>query len=120
VIARHVAWIALPAAAGALAAWLGRDRLPPGGLDGAFLGIALAAAGAVSWILCVGWSITQGPRTFMAATVLGILGRLVVYGATLLYVGFMTTIDLRWTAGALLGFYLVFMVVEVRFALARR
>jgi hypothetical protein len=120
VTGRYVAWVLGLSAAGAAMAWACRASIPGSGLDGVFLGIALAAAGAISWIAGAAWSIGRGSHAFLAVTALGILGRLVVYGATLLFVALRTGIDLRWLAGALLGFYLGFMVLEVRFAVVLR
>lgn len=115
--ARYVAVIVLLAAAAAVAAWLGRASLPAGALPGVFIGLGLGAAGAISWILGAAWSVRRGGQAFLAAVVLGILGRLVVYSATLVYVALGTGINLPWTAGALLGSYLVFIVLEVLYAL---
>ena len=93
-----------------------RGRLEPGELTALLLGLFLAAAGALSWMGAAAWSIGRGHRAFMSALVLGILGRLVVYGAALIYVALRTTLDPVLLAGSLLGFYAVFMVLEVRFA----
>jgi hypothetical protein len=120
VTGRYIGWVLGLSAAGGVAAWACRASIPAAGLPGVFLGIGLAAAGAISWILGAAWSIGRGSQAFLAVTALGILGRLVVYGATLLFVALRTGIDLRWLAGALLGFYLGFMVLEVRFAVMLR
>ena len=118
--ARYVAYVLLMAGAGAIAAWWMRGSLPPGALPGALLGLALSAAGAISWIVAAAATIDRGARAFMAALALGILGRLVVYGAALVYVILRTTLDPIWTAGSLMGSYAVFLVLEVRFALRLR
>jgi hypothetical protein len=43
----------------------------------------------------------------------------VVYGATLIYVALGTSIDPLATAVAMLGFHVVFMILEIHFALRR-
>jgi hypothetical protein len=109
----------LAAGVGVLAAVIGhllRDRLPPGAAAGFALGGVLAAVGAVSWILAAERG-RRRPGSFMLLVGLGILGRLVVYGATLIYVALLTRIDPLWTAGSLLGFHVLLMMLEVRFAL---
>jgi len=113
---RYVAGILLLASMGAASLRLARGSLAPARLEGLLLGIALATAGAVSWIMIASWTIGRGQQAFMAAQVLGILGRLVVYGAALIYVALRTTIDPVSLAGSLLGFHVVFLVLEVRFA----
>jgi hypothetical protein len=118
--ARYVAYVLLLIGAGAVAAWWMKGSLPPGALQGAWLGLALSGAGAISWIVAAAATMERGPRAFMAALALGILGRLVVYGATLVYVLLRTTLDPIWTAGSLMGSYAVFLVLEVRFALLLR
>ena len=101
---------------GAGLAWGFRDRFPQGAADGFAIGCLLAALGAVSWIAAAARGRSR-PGGFMLFLGLGILGRLVVYGATLIYVALLTRIDPLWTAGSLLGFHVLFMMIEVRFAL---
>jgi hypothetical protein len=115
--ARFVAAIVVLAGAAAAAAWLGRAALPPDAPIGVLIGLALGAAGAISWILGAAWAAPRGGQAFLAVVVLGILARLVVYSATLIYVALGTGINLPWTAGALLGSYLAFIVLEVLYAL---
>jgi hypothetical protein len=115
--ARFLAAIVLLAGMAAAAAWIGRGAIPADALAGVFIGLGLGAAGAISWILGAAWAVRRGGQAFLAAVVLGILGRLVVYSATLVYVALGTGINLPWTAGALLGSYLVFIVLEVLYAL---
>jgi len=112
----YAALVAGIALAGALLAWRLGDRLPPGKASGIALGAALAGVGAVSWIVVADRG-RRHPQWFMMLLGLGILGRLVVYGATLIYVALLTRIDPLWTAGSLLGFHVLFMMLEVRFAL---
>jgi hypothetical protein len=115
--ARYVAAILGIAGAAALAAWAGRAALPPDAIAGVLIGLGLGAAGAISWILGAAWAAPRGGQAFLAVVVLGILARLVVYSATLVYVALRTRINLPWTAGALLGSYLAFIVLEVLYAL---
>jgi len=111
-----LAIVVMTAAAVAIALWV-RILLPPGAVPGILIGLALAAAGAVSWIAGVGWSAGRGMHALMAVVVLGILGRLVIYSATLVYVALGTGISLAWTGGALAGSSIVFIVLEVLYAL---
>jgi hypothetical protein len=99
-----------------IAGHLLRDRLAPGAAAGFALGGVLAALGAVTWILAAERG-RRRPESFLLLVGLGILGRLVVYGATLIYVALLTRIDPLWTAGSLLGFHVLLMMLEVRFAL---
>lgn len=105
----------LAAASGALLRAAGGSLDPPR-LGGLLLGLALATAGAASWILLASWTIGRGQQAFMAAQGLGILGRLVIYGAALVYVALRTAIDPVYLAVSLLGFHVIFLVLEVRFA----
>jgi len=114
---RYLAAVVLLAGMAAAAAWNWRAALPADAPAGVFIGLGLGAAGAISWILAAAWAVRRGGQAFLAAVVLGILGRLVVYSATLVYVALGTGINLPWTAGALLGSYLVFIVLEVLYAL---
>ncbi|HYV86827.1 MAG TPA: hypothetical protein VFB49_13020 [Patescibacteria group bacterium] len=118
--ARYAGYVLLLAAAAALLARLAGDGIPAAARPAVFLGLGLGAAGALSWILLTAWSIARGNQAFMAATMLGILARLVIYSATLIYVALRTSIDLLWMAGALLGFHLASTVLEVRYALVAR
>jgi hypothetical protein len=118
--ARYAGYVLLlAAAAAALGLFLG-DRLPAGARSAGLLGLGLGAVGAISWILLTAWSIGRGTQAFMAASMLGMLGRLVIYSATLIYVALRTSIDLLWMAGALLGFHLASIALEVRYALVAR
>jgi hypothetical protein len=117
---RYVGYVLILTGAGVIAAgWL-RGSLPPASIQGALLGLALSGAGAISWIVAAAATIDRGARAFMAALALGILARLVVYGAALVYVILCTTLDPIWTAGSLMGSYAVFLVLEVRFTLRLR
>lgn len=103
--------------AGIVVAWGMTARVGPLRAAGFGLGAALAGIGAASWIGAAAWAASRGQKAFMGALGLGILGRLVIYAATLLYVTLRTRVDPVWTAGALMGFYVLFMVEEIRFAL---
>jgi hypothetical protein len=118
--ARYAGYVLLLACVAAGLAFVPGDRLSAGARSACLLGLGLGAAGALSWILLTGWSIGRGHKAFMAATMLGILGRVVIYSATLIYVALRTSIDLLWMAGAMLGFHLASIVLEVRFALVAR
>lgn len=111
-----VAIITMTAGAVAFVLWA-RVLLPPGAAPGILIGLALAAAGAVSWVAGVAWSARRGMHALMGVVVLGILGRLVIYSATLVYVALGTGISLAWTGGALAGSSIVFIVLEVLYAL---
>jgi hypothetical protein len=114
---RYLAAIVLLSGMAAAAAWNWRAMLPSGALMGVFIGLGLGAAGAISWLLGAAWAAPRGGQAFLAVVVLGILARLVVYSATLVYVALWTRINLPWTAGALLGSYLAFIVLEILYAL---
>jgi hypothetical protein len=118
--ARYAGYVLLLGSAAAGLAWILGGRLPGGARFACLLGLGLGVGGALSWILLTGWSIGRGHKAFMAATMLGILGRVVIYSATLIYVALRTSIDLLWMAVALLGFHLTSIVLEIRFALVAR
>jgi hypothetical protein len=103
--------------AGLVAAWTLQERLGPWRAAGFATGASLAGVGAATWIAAAAWAAKRGQKAFVGALGLGFLGRLVIYGATLLYVTLRTRVDPVWTAGALMGFYVLFLVEEVRFAL---
>ncbi len=116
-IARYAGTVVAMAGLALGCGWLVRDRLDPPAVGGAALGITLAAAGAVTGMALTAWSFGKGQRVFFAALVIGILGRLFLYGAALVYVALKTAVDPTATAVALLGSYVAFQIVEVRFAL---
>jgi len=119
VAGRPVGTVLLLGIAGVTGAWLARPRLSRPVFSGGVLGIALATAGAVAGLLLTAWSFDKEQSRFLAALVVGILARLALFGAVLVYVALRTAIDPVATAGSLLGFYVLFQVVEVRFALMR-
>lgn len=119
VTGRYLAVMLAVGAAGGLALLPLRARLGPEAVQGALVGGSLAVAGAVVGLLLSAWGFDKGQKSFFAALLLGILGRLVVYGATLIYVALGSSIDLIATAVALLGFHVIFMVLEIHFALRR-
>jgi hypothetical protein len=114
-IVRYGGITVLVAAAGAAAAWLFRERLGTPAAQGASLGAALAAAGAIGGMALTAWAFNRNERQFFAALVFGILGRLVSYGAILVYVALGTSIDTVAAAASLLGFYVLFQILELRF-----
>ena len=116
-IARYAGTMVLLAGLAAAAGWLWGGRLQPGQQRGALLGLGLATFGAVTGLLLTAWSFDKGTRAFFSALVIGILGRLFLYGAALVYVAVGTSLDPTATALSLLGSYVVFQVIEVRFAL---
>jgi hypothetical protein len=87
---------------------------------GVLLGAALASLGAISGMALLDWSSGRGQTQFFGALMLGILGRLAVFGGVLIVVGLRRgAFDLVASAVSLLGFYVVFQVLEMRFALRR-
>lgn len=117
--ARYVAVVLALGAAGAAALGLLRARFEPEVLQGAAVGGTLAVAGAIAGLFLSAWGFDKRQTRFFAALVFGILGRLVVYGATLIYVALGTSINLIATVVAMLGFHVVFMILEIHFALRR-
>jgi hypothetical protein len=88
----------------------------PATVEGAVLGAAVAAAGGIGGIVLIRWGLGKDQKKFFAALSAAILGRLLLYGAALVVVALRTTIDLTATAASLLAVYVLFQVVEVRFA----
>lgn len=117
--ARYVAVVVALGAAGAVGLWLFRARLGPEVLQGAVVGGTLAVVGAIAGLILSAWGFDKGQKQFFGALLLGILGRLVLYGATLIYIALGTSVDLIATVVAMLGLHVVFMVVEIHFALRR-
>lgn len=113
---RYGAAVLLIAGAAATGACLFRDALPPMALPGVLIGLGLATIGGLSWIAGAAWGARRGMHALMAVVVLGILGRLVIYSATLAYVALGTGISLAWTGGALAGSSMIFIVLEVLYA----
>ena len=117
-IARYAALMLAIAAigSGGFAWWRGGVAGPVE--RGVLLGAALAALGAISGMALLGWASGRGQTQFFGALMLGILGRLVVFGGVLIYLGLRPgAFDLVASAMSLLGFYVVFQVLEMRFAL---
>lgn len=107
--------LALAGAAAAVALWR-RAFLPPTALQGFCIGLGLAVVGAITWFAGAAWGARRGMHAIMAVVVLGILGRLVIYSATLVYVALGTGVSLAWTGGALAGSSMIFIVLEVLYA----
>ena len=116
-VGRPAGAVVLLGLAGAIAAWLARGRLGPAVTPGVVVGALLATAGAVAGLMLTAWSFDKEPRWFLGSMVFGILARLFVFGAALVYVALRTTIDPVATAGTLLGCYVLFQIIEVRFAM---
>jgi len=95
----------------------GGERVSPAAAQGALFGAGLAAVGAIAAVALNRWGFDKDSRRFFAALTLGILGRLLLYGAALVYVALRTRIDVTATAASLLGFYVLFQIVEIRLAL---
>jgi len=119
VTGRYLAVVLLLGAAGGLVLAIVRTRLEPEVMQGALVGGTLAVAGAIAGLLLSAWGFDKGQTQFFGALLFGILGRLVVYGATLIYVALGTSIDPLATAVAMLGSHVVFMILEIHFALRR-
>jgi hypothetical protein len=116
-ILRYAALVLL-IASGATAILAGAAGLTESAVRGTILGAGLAAAGAIGGMAIVAWSFDRRPQAFMAALVGGILGRLLLFGAALVFVELRaTTYDLGAVVASLLGFYVAFQVIEVRFVL---
>jgi hypothetical protein len=105
-------------ASGATAILVSAARLTESAVRGTILGAGLAAAGAIGGMALAAWSFDRRPQAFMAALVGGILGRLLLFGAALVYVELRATrYDLASSVASLLGFYVAFQVIEVRFVM---
>jgi hypothetical protein len=103
-IARPMGIMLVLAGFGVATAWLLRERLGLAVAQGVSLGAMLAVAGAVGGMALTAWAFNRNQRQFFAALVFGILGRLVSYGAVLVYVALRTSIDTIATASSLLRF----------------
>ena len=115
-IARYSGTVLLLAATGFVVLWMWRDRLGEAATSGASVGLGLAAAGAVAAMILTAWGFGRNQQKFFAALMLGILGRLALYCGALLYVGLRTSLQPLAMAVAMLGSYVVFQVLELRFA----
>lgn len=116
-IGRYTLIVALIAAAGSAGIAASGDRLDGPSARGAILGAILAALGAVLGMALLDWSFERGTRQVVGAMLLGMLGRLTLFGGVLVFVGLLQPASCRMTAMAvsLLGFYFVFQALEVRF-----
>jgi len=118
VILRYAALVLLIAAAGSAAIAFWRGGLESPVTRGVLLGAALASFGAIAGMALLAWSYGRGQTQFFGALVIGILGRLLVFGGVLVYVALRAAaFDLIASAASLLGFYVVFQVLEMRFVL---
>ena len=117
VIARYTGMVVLLAAVGTIAVWSLRERLGDRMVVGVALGAGLAAAGTISGMALSAWAFNRKQGQFFAALMLGMLGRLLLYGAVLVYVALRTSIQPLTVAVTLMGYYVLFQVLEIRFAL---
>ena len=111
--------VALIAAAGSACIAASNGRLDGPSVRGAILGAVLAAFGAVAGMALLAWSFGRGAREFVGAVAFGMLGRLILFGGVLIYVGLRQPENYPMTSVALslLGFFFVFQALEVRFVL---
>jgi hypothetical protein len=119
VIARYALGVAALAAIGSalVAAW--GEGLGEAAVRGALLGAAVASLGAIGGMALLAGSLERGPRRFLGAVMLGILGRMLLFGAVLIYIGLRRPADCSLAAVALsiVGFFFAFQALEVRFVL---
>ncbi len=115
-IVRYSGTVVFLAASGLVALWFWRERLGEATARGASVGLGLATAGAVAAMILTAWAFGRNQQKFFAALMLGILGRLALYCGALLYVGLRTSLQPQAMAVAMLGSYVVFQVLELRFA----
>ncbi len=116
---RYALAVVLIAVAGSALIVASGGRLEARAVRGALLGAALAALGAIGGMALVAWSFERRTRQFFGALVLGILARLTLFGGALVYVALLreAEIDVVGVALSLLGFSVVFQVLEVRYVL---
>ena len=112
--------VALAVAGSALVAARG-ERLGEASVRGALLGIAVAAAGSLGGMALLARGLERGPRQFMGALLIGILGRMLLFGAVLIGVGLGWPADCSLAAVALsvVAFFFVFQGLEVWLVLRR-
>jgi predicted membrane protein len=98
-----------------------RFRIGDPAWRGAIAGAVLAGAGAVAGTILADWAFERDRTRFFAALGAGMIGRLVLYCGALLVAAlrWADRIDTIAMAGALLGLYVVFQVLEVRHAVRR-
>jgi len=119
VILRYALAVVLVAVAGSAPIAASIGRLGEAGVRGALLGASVACLGAIGGMALLVRSIERGPQRFFGAVVLGILGRMALFGAVLFYVGLRRPAEYSLAAVALsiVGFFFVFQALEVRFVL---
>ncbi len=93
--------------------------MEPDAYQGALIGVILSLAGSIAGMALTMWAFDRGHGQFMATLMLGMLGRLVIYGAVLVYLALETTIDPIAMVVAMLGYYVILQVLEIRFVLKR-
>jgi len=119
VILRYTLAVVLFAVTGSAVIAASAGSLGQAGVRGALLGAALASLGAIFGMAVLARSFERGPRQFYGAVMLGILGRLTLFCAALVYVGLRRPADYSLPAIALslVGFFFVFQALEVGFVL---
>jgi hypothetical protein len=98
-----------------------RFRIGEPAWRGLIAGAVLAGAGAVAGMVLTDWTFDKDRKVFFAALGAGLLGRLFLYCGALLVAAlrWRDSVDATAMAGALLGLYVVFQVIEVRLAITR-
>jgi len=121
VVLRYGLLVAGITAAVGAAVLLLRDRLGAAAARGALAGALLAAVAAIAVMVLTAWSFGKSQKVFFSALAIGILGRLALFGGTILGIALRRPegLDLNAVAVTLLGLYVVFQILEIRMA-ARR
>jgi len=116
---RYALIVVLIAAAGSACIGLSGGRLERSTVRGAILGAILAALGAVFGMALLAWSFERGTRQVVGAMMLGMLGRLALFGGSLVGVGLLRPASCGMTAVAasLLDFFFVFQALELMFVM---
>ena len=98
-----------------------RFRIGEAAWRGVIAGAVLAGAGAAAGMILTDWAFEKDRKVFFAALAAGLLGRLFLYCGALLVAAlrWRDGVDATAMAGALLGLYVVFQVIEVRLAITR-
>ena len=118
-IARYALGVVLLAAAGSALVAASGGALGPAGVRGALLGALVASLGAIGGMALLARSFERGARQFMGALLLGILGRMLLFGAVLIYLGLRRPADCSLAAAGLsmVAYFFVFQALEVRFVM---
>ena len=118
---RYALAVASIAAAGSAGIAASGGGLEGPAVRGAILGAVLAALGALFGMTLLVGSSGRGTQRFVGAVAVGMLGRLLLFGGVLVYLGLSRPAGFRMTAVAasLLGFFFVFQALEVLFVMKR-